>query len=263
MRPRPVPGPKVYAAGVPTHGPSRGTDEQEGSVTPHPAESAGSAADTAVRRPSARRNSRARRLAETVYEEVKDAIIRGHLSSGEKLSVDHLCSQFGVSRQPVMEAMRRLSGDWFVEIIPQVGCRVCDYTYDDCRDWIATFGATEANIAALAAARRTESDLEDLERVWSTLHSSDVYDISARLAARDLHDVLLQMSHSQALARLSATMWDFGEFAMRIVIGTEIPTTILRGWEDSQRGLVEAIKAQNAEAAYEHMFSWMTNVGPE
>ncbi|WP_082699994.1 GntR family transcriptional regulator [Novosphingobium barchaimii] len=27
------------------------------------------------------------------------------------VSVEELCTQFGVSRQPVMEAMRRLSGD--------------------------------------------------------------------------------------------------------------------------------------------------------
>lgn len=80
-------------------------------------------------RPPARHPTpRARRLAETVYDEVKDAIIRGVLAPGEKVSVEELCTQFGVSRQPVMEAMRRLSGDWFVDIVPQVGCRVCDYS---------------------------------------------------------------------------------------------------------------------------------------
>jgi len=178
------------------------------------------------------------------------------------VSVEELCTQFGVSRQPVMEAMRRLSGDWFVDIVPQVGCRVCDYSVDDCRDWIATFGATEANIAALAAERRTESDLEELDRVWSNLRSSDVYDAATRLAARDLHDVLLKMSHSDALARLSSTMWDFGEFAMRMVVGTEIPPEILREWEGSQRGLVDAIKRQDGQAAHDHMLAWMTNVGP-
>lgn len=221
-----------------------------------PLSSAGS-----VRRPTRQTTPRARRLAETVYDEVKDGIIRGTLAPGEKLSVEDLCAQFGVSRQPVMEAMRRLSGDWFVDIIPQVGCRVSDYSYADCRDWIATFGVTEASIAALAATRRTDADLEDLENVWATMRWSDEYDTATRLAARELHNVLLQMSHSAALARLSSTMWDFGEFAMRIVVGTAIPADVLRSWEQSQRGLVDAIKRRDPDGAHQHMLAWMTNVG--
>ena len=71
--------------------------------------------------------SSGRRLAPVVYDLLKDRLLEGEYQSGERLSVESLKAEFGVSKQPVMEALRRLSSEGLVEIIPQVGCRVPVY----------------------------------------------------------------------------------------------------------------------------------------
>src|ERR671930_190560 len=82
----------------------------------------------------------ARRLASAVYDQLKQGILSGEYPPETWLSVEELCQHFQVSRQPVMEAMRRLSGEWLVEIVPQVGCRVAEYDQQAIDDFISIFG---------------------------------------------------------------------------------------------------------------------------
>jgi DNA-binding GntR family transcriptional regulator len=58
------------------------------------------------------------------------------------------CMEFGGSKQPVMEALRRLSGDGLIEILPQVGSRVA--TPRDVSDFDVMFGGFEGTIAGVA-----------------------------------------------------------------------------------------------------------------
>ena len=76
-----------------------------------------------------------------------------------------------MSKQPVMEALRRLSGDGLVEILPQVGSRVATYALREVSDFFLMFGGFEGTIAGIAALRRTETQLDEMEL------------ISARIAA--------------------------------------------------------------------------------
>jgi hypothetical protein len=45
-----------------------------------------------------------------------------------------------VSKQPIMDALRRLASDGLVEIIPQVGCRIPVHEPQDVTDFFAVFG---------------------------------------------------------------------------------------------------------------------------
>ena len=41
-----------------------------------------------------------------------------------RISIEEVKAEFGVSKQPVMDAMRRLEATGIVQIVPQSGCRV-------------------------------------------------------------------------------------------------------------------------------------------
>src|SRR4051794_20612048 len=114
--------------------------------------------------------SPAKRLSSTVYDEVKARILAGEYAPGDWLSVEDLCRAFQVSRQPVMEAMRRLSGEWLVEIVPQVGCRVAVYDPQAFRDFLATFGEMEGHLGALASERRTPEQVARLTTLLDRLN---------------------------------------------------------------------------------------------
>ncbi len=57
-------------------------------------------------------------LGETVYKQVTDMILRQEIACGEKISVDSLSKELGVSRTPVTEAVQRLAKEGIVKMYP-------------------------------------------------------------------------------------------------------------------------------------------------
>lgn len=66
-----------------------------------------------------------------VYEEIKTNIINDNLKPGEKLNVQALSEQLGVSRTPVSNAMQALERDGYVVILPQNGTYVRELTKEE------------------------------------------------------------------------------------------------------------------------------------
>ena len=60
-----------------------------------------------------------RSLSDQVYELVKSEILKGNIKAGSKISEDALALQFGVSRTPIREAIRRLSEYGLVTLSPR------------------------------------------------------------------------------------------------------------------------------------------------
>jgi DNA-binding GntR family transcriptional regulator len=203
----------------------------------------------------------AKRLSGAVYEAVKPRILAGVYKAGERLSVDDLCREFQVSRQPVMDALRRLSGEWLVEIIPQVGCRVTSYEPQAFRDFLGTFGEMEGQLGALAAERRTPEQLARLEHLLKQLTDSADDQEAYRRVNREFHSLILQMADSGIIARLCEQMWDFGDFVYSTLAGSHLEEPeLVREALESQARLVQAIRNQNQALARLHMAVWLTGV---
>jgi DNA-binding GntR family transcriptional regulator len=167
-------------------------------------------------------------LSYRTYELIKERLLDGRYVAGERLSVDALKTEFGVSKQPVMEALRRLSVDGLVEIIPQVGCQVARYTTAEVADFIMFFGEIEASIAEVAAARRTVAQLarmdavsQQIAQVAQVAFHGDPVDRAHRYRVlnREFHSVIHDMSHSRIMAEFSRRMWDLGDF---LITTTEV-----------------------------------------
>jgi len=203
----------------------------------------------------------AKRLADAVYDAVKPRIISGVYKPGERLSVEDLCREFQVSRQPVMDALRRLSGEWLVEIMPQVGCRVTSFDSRAFRDFLATFGEMEGQVGALAAERRTPEQLAALDRQLKVLTDSAENLAAFRRAEREFHSLVLQTANSEIIARLCEQMWDFGDFVYTTLVGSrKDDPELVRETLESQTRLVQAIRNQNQPLARLHMAVWLTGV---
>jgi DNA-binding GntR family transcriptional regulator len=63
--------------------------------------------------------SSGKRLALLIYDLLKERLLEGGYRAGERLPVEALKTEFGVSKQPIMDALRRLASDGRVDIIPQ------------------------------------------------------------------------------------------------------------------------------------------------
>src|SRR5215813_9706646 len=103
------------------------------------------------------------RLGQVVLDELKERLLDGRYRVGSRISIEDVKAEFGVSKQPVMEAMRRLEATGLVQIVPQSGCRVAGYSAAEIRDFFNLFSRFEGEIAAAAAARRADAQLPELD----------------------------------------------------------------------------------------------------
>jgi DNA-binding GntR family transcriptional regulator len=109
------------------------------------------------------------RAASVVYEELRARLISGHFRQGARISVEPLKAEFSVSKQPIMEALRLLSADGLVDIIPQVGSVVATYPRREIADFFDMFAGFEGAIAAAAANRRSHEQLNQIEMISTRL----------------------------------------------------------------------------------------------
>ena len=93
-----------------------------------------------------------------VAAELEERLVRGTYRFGEALSIYTLAEQFGASRQPVASAVLYLRSVGYLEIIPQVGCRVVAPTPQEVQDFFVMFSRTEGVIARFAAERHTPDE---------------------------------------------------------------------------------------------------------
>jgi DNA-binding GntR family transcriptional regulator len=100
---------------------------------------------------------------DNVYNEVRKLIIRKKLASGRKLSEIGLSEQLGVSRTPVREALRRLSNDGLVSIVPRSGAWVASPSWREVEDAYAVRGKLEGWAAGVAALNVKSLFLASLE----------------------------------------------------------------------------------------------------
>ena len=63
-------------------------------------------------------------LADDVFDQLRTAIVKGELLPGSKINEPQLAAQYGISRGPLREAIRRLEGCKLVEIKPNSGAKV-------------------------------------------------------------------------------------------------------------------------------------------
>ena len=101
-------------------------------------------------------------LEKAIYSTLKHAIKYGYLMPGERLVEATLAEELEVSRTPLREAIKRLSFEKIVEIIPNKGATVRKLQHKEIED-IYFITAVLAGAAAGQAAKHMETD--DIEKL--------------------------------------------------------------------------------------------------
>jgi DNA-binding GntR family transcriptional regulator len=97
-----------------------------------------------------------------IVAELERRLIMGYYKAGESLSFKMLAETFEVSRQPVSAAIGHLRASGYVEVLPQVGCRVVKPSREEVFDFFRIHSAIEATAVELAVERRTKSGVAQL-----------------------------------------------------------------------------------------------------
>jgi DNA-binding GntR family transcriptional regulator len=103
-------------------------------------------------------------LGTQVHGRLRELLVAGVLSPGEKLSLRTIAGRLGVSVQPVREAVSRLIADRALDVLPNRAVRVPLLTLAQFRELTAIRLAIEGFAAARAAASRTGTDLAAMRK---------------------------------------------------------------------------------------------------
>ncbi|GAB7052840.1 GntR family transcriptional regulator [Catenuloplanes indicus] len=101
-------------------------------------------------------------LAEEVATALRARIMSGELRPGDRIRLEEVASQLGVSITPVREALLHLRGEDMVELEPRKGYVVAPLSRQDIRDVFQLQGDIAGELAARVAARVTDGQLAQL-----------------------------------------------------------------------------------------------------
>src|ERR1700761_9470863 len=81
---------------------------------------------------------------------LRTMIFKGELRPGNRISEQRLCTRFGVSRTPLREALKVLSAEGLVHLLPNKGATVVRVTRKEVEEIIPILGTLEALAGEMA-----------------------------------------------------------------------------------------------------------------
>jgi len=196
------------------------------------------------------------RLAEYAYEYTKRMLFDGSLLPGAKLRVEDVVASLQTSRQPVMDAFKRLASEGYLKITPQVGCRVVVPDSAEIADFFLILGAVQGLAADIAAGRRTAEEIAALTVVSAAIEALQTEPLTSQTARiyhsldHDFQQHVRAMAHSHAVAPISSGLLDRRDFYITCVANGEMRYAQgMRAASGEYHSIVEAIAAGDADRA--------------
>lgn len=112
-----------------------------------------------------------RPLHNEVADRLRELITRGDLAPGERLNERLLTERFGISRTPLREALKTLSSEGLVKLLPNRGAVVTTLTVADAEDMFQVMAALEALGGELACQRATDEDIADIAQIHARMRN--------------------------------------------------------------------------------------------
>ena len=140
-----------------------------------------------------------------IFDTLKKRIIKWEYLPGQRLTEESLCSEFGVSRVPVREALRMLEDNRLVDKIPYRGCTVKQPNLQEINDLYDVRLALELFVVEqLARQGMPPLVAQALRQIWESLLATDQpaeVDVFS-LARQDegFHETLAQATGNRLLA---------------------------------------------------------------
>jgi DNA-binding GntR family transcriptional regulator len=190
-------------------------------------------------------------LSERVKDRILTWILEGELAPGSRIVETRVARDLGMSQAPVREALRGLATLGFVEMQPYRGARVRKPTVQELREAIEVRAELEALAGRLAAQRRSDRCLEDLERLYAEMLEAadrgDTHDHAVKNA--QFHARIVESAHNRTLQR----QWSMLEPFSRTYVTASSPGIDLHWLAERHRPILDAIRDGDADAAAETM----------
>ena len=150
-------------------------------------------------------------LAEQAREMIRNAIFEGVIKPEERLTIERIAAEMGISRTPVREALKALEADGIVKLFPHRGAIVQRFDEAEIQDRYSVRATLEAYAGALAWKHRGSALANELEANCATMEAlidkatpaSDLNDVKTLLLLNEkFHRLIFESSGSAVTIRL-------------------------------------------------------------
>ncbi|HEV8104481.1 MAG TPA: GntR family transcriptional regulator [Gaiellaceae bacterium] len=203
-------------------------------------------------------------------------MVSGELVSGTRLRQEALAEEFGVSRTPIREALRKLQASGLVELQPNRGALVRGPSSREIRDAYEVRAELEGLAAELAAERIQHAQVDGLHEAQSEFRETLARMMRVRSDragvvpdeeierwrhANDRFHQLIQdaAANDVLVATLVHLHRSFPRDLTRIVLGES--ATLLAENVHEHEGILDAIEHRNAAAARKRMIKHVRHAG--
>lgn len=153
-------------------------------------------------------------LADQARDLIREAIFEGKIKPEERLTIERIAAEFGISRTPVREALKALETDGIVRIQPHRGAIVQRFEVDELYDRYSVRALLEGfagERACKADAKAIASDLEancdQLEKAIATTPGDDLDAVRVLVEINShFHDRILKAGGSTTVLRMLETL---------------------------------------------------------
>jgi DNA-binding GntR family transcriptional regulator len=178
-------------------------------------------------------------LKDQVLKAIRDAILKGTLSPGERITESRLSKQMKVGQNVVREALQELEFQGFVERVPNKGTSVTDFSREDIRQIYQFRMELEGFAAQLSreCGRPNPDDVCRLEEALSGMQAGAEASSFWQFSRSDLefHEIIWRMAGNP-----------FVEKALRFVATPQFSYVLIRSFHHTRLDLV-AITQEHRE----------------
>lgn len=185
------------------------------------------------------------------YDHIKELLLVGTYEPGERLSVVAIASALGMSRQPILTALKQLATEEMVEVVPQVGCLAARHDPDEIADFFRFFAACEGLVAEVAAQRASAQQCAALAKALADNADLEKGRISARQRrdfTRLFHGIVHQMASSAYMSRKVRVLWDRSDYFIATHMAGNVGSVAFADL-DGYRRIADVIQAGDSAAS--------------
>lgn len=183
----------------------------------------------------------------SVYDLLREDILRGRLAANERLKVSALAARYGTSTNPVREALQQLRGEGIVVFSHNRGARVRDIDEEFVRDIFEMEVLIEPYLTRWFVGIVTDAEIARLEQIQHEIELLDFADLSQhRLLDTQFHRVMYDRHYNRHAVEL---WWRHREILGAINRGQPMSLGRRNAVLKEHRSLIEALKHQDAGRA--------------
>ena len=158
-----------------------------------------------------------RSKADRAYAFIRQRVLDGQRTPGERLVIEHLAREMDVSVVPVREAIRRLEAEGYVTYTRNVGATVTSIDLDRYPETVEALAVLEGVAIGLAAPHITAKDIKEAralnEQMRGYIDAMDPLKFTA--TNHRFHEILYQRCPNRHLLTMVAKEWELIETTRR------------------------------------------------